>query len=525
MISKLLMQHPRHVLFHLQRLDAEDSLLEFVRQAWDVLEPQTPFKCNWVLETMAAHLEAVSRGEIRRLLVNVPPGFTKSMLVNVFWPAWEWGPRANPHLRYISASYETGLATRDMLRCRDLIESEWYQERWPSQFKKDQNQKTYYENVSRGFRLASSVGGRLTGYRGDRIIIDDPHDVNRAESETERNTARRWFTETLPTRLNNQDESVMVMIMQRLHVEDLSGLVISKLYKQWTHLFLPMHYSQEHTSYTTVPSGLEPKKVRREKEEHNPLPSFIEDENGILMYPQDPRTVEGELAWPERFSPKAVEELEEALRSGDGGEYAVTGQLEQRPVHREGGLFKRGDFRYLDHMPENFRWVRGWDLAGSTRKRSPYTAGVLMGIGKLGDRQVIVIADSTRFRKEAGEVKGECLAVAKGDGRLITQSFPQDPGQAGKSQKADYASSMQGHHLHFSPETGSKEVRANPLASQTSVGNVYLVRGAWNSAFLGEIALFPGSDYKDQVDAASRAYAYLVTQRRGRIATTPGWTK
>lgn len=515
-VLKQALRNPNETLRHLDRIEAELSLIEFVKQGWQALEPGVEFQCGPAVETVAHHLEAVTDGYIRRLLINIPPGCTKSMLVNVFWPAWEWGPKGLSHYRYISAAYEQGLATRDMVRCRDLITSEWYQSRWPTQFKKDQDQKTYYENANTGWRFASSVGGRLVGYRGDRIIIDDPHDIERAESDTVRATARRWLSETVPTRLNKQKESAIVMIMQRLHVQDLSGLVIEKM-SHWTHLVLPMEFERKNRCYTKVPNDNPPERMRRVKLPEETIPFYEPDPNGEEMYLQDLRTEEGELLWPERFDREDIDELKRSFRSGEGGSYAESGQLQQRPVHRTGGMFHRDNFQIADRMPEKARWVRGWDLAAS-KDAGAWTVGLKLGIHE----NHLYIADVVRLQGSSLEVEKAIQAAAARDGRGCAISIPQDPGQAGKAQKNRLIGLLHGYNVHFSPETGDKVDRAKPLASQVGGHNVFLpVNAPWLPEFLAEYGLFPASTYKDQVDAGSRAYAYLLANSGGGIALTP----
>jgi predicted phage terminase large subunit-like protein len=515
-LIKQALANPRAALEAIDRVDCEESLITFIQRAWHTIEPGTPFTTGWAVDCMAEHLEAVTRGEIKRLLINVPPGCTKSVLVNTFWPAWEWGPKGLPHHRFISASYERGLATRDMIRCRDIILDNWYQARWPMGFKDDQSEKMFYANKATGWRFASSVGGRLTGYRGDRIIIDDPHDTKGAESDVVRATATRWFTETLPTRLNKADESAMVMIMQRLHVQDLSGVILDKMGDKWVHLVLPMECELKNRSFTQVPSNMPMQKVTRVKEDADPVPYYIpDDENGTWLYPQDPRTKEGELLWPERFSRNAVDDLKLAFRSGDGGSYAESGQLQQRPVNREGGMFKRDDFHLTSEIPHSCRWVRGWDLAATKDKRADWTVGVKLGI-KEG---VIFIWDVVRFKGTPHEVETKMRQTAVLDGHGCYISVPQDPGQAGKSQKARLAQVLHGYNVHFSTESGDKDVRATPIAAQSGAGNVYVREGAhWLPAFLAEAGLFPASVHDDQIDALSRAYAWFLQQSDGGAA-------
>jgi hypothetical protein len=158
-----------------RKLQAERSLVEFIKQAWDIVEPGQPYTHGWHIDFMAAHLEAITDGvsvngqRYNRLLINVPPGHMKSMLL-MLWSCWEWGPRNMPHMRYICASHSIDIAIRDNQRARRLIESEWYQKHWGDRVKlhKDQNMKSKFENVHGGFRQAVAAGG-ITGLRGDRV--------------------------------------------------------------------------------------------------------------------------------------------------------------------------------------------------------------------------------------------------------------------------------------------------------------------------------------------------------------------
>lgn len=481
---KAALANPKVALKELDRLDAEDRLLEFIKQGWSTLEPGRKFVHGWAVGAICEHLEAVSRGEIKRLLINVPPGCTKSMTTNVFWPSWEW--IKNPHLKYISASYAQDLTTRDNVRGRTLMESEWYQGNWGQrfEFKGDQNAKLRYENTVGGFRQVSSVGASLIGHRGDRIIVDDPHDVQGVESDIQREESLRWFAETLPTRLNDLDESAIVVIMQRVHERDVSGLIL-KSELGYEHLCLPMEFEPDH-----------------------PHPSTLF---------KDPRTKAGELLWPERFSPEAVEQLKKVFRSW-GGSYAEAGQLQQRPAPRAGGMFQRKDFVVIDSAPEGlFNICRGWDLAATKDGHGAFTVGCKMA----SHGGLIYILDVQRGRWGPHEVMERIKACAQQDGFLVRQSIPQDPGQAGKAQRSFMASNLEGWDARFSPESGSKEDRARPLSAQCEAGNVRLVRGPWVDAFINEAAMFPSGEFKDQVDAASRAYADLLHNRAPDIGAAP----
>ena len=499
------------ILADVPRAKAEFSLYEYVKQAWHVLHPSTPFTEGWAVGAIAEHLQAVTDGQISRLLINVPPGTSKSMLTNVFWPSWEWGPFGMPEVQYINASYNSELAIRDMMYCRDLISSEWYQERWPLGWKHDDKGKKKFSNDKRGFRYATSVGGGLTGWRGQRFIIDDPHSVQEAESDAERTNAGYWFTETTPTRFTDPKKAVYVIIMQRLHMEDISGIVIDKLLEEqnWTHLCLPMEFEPRYRSYSVVKPRhhkAAPVRVKRVRAEGEPLAHYVEDPEGVLMYPQDPRTEENELLWPERFDEQAVRDLKLQLMIKDG-EYAVAGQLQQRPMPREGGMFRVEGAKYVTDAPAGTT-IRGWDLAATaTKKKSSgiaWTVGVKM---TLADDGAIIINDVVRLRGESDEVRRVIRATAERDGYDVAISIPQDPGQAGKAQVNQFVKDLHGFDVSFSAESGAKEARAEPFSAQWNAGNVYMERAPWNDTLVAELTLFPGSTFKDQVDACSRAYA------------------
>ena len=519
----LALSDPSHYLSELERFEAEQSLINFMRLGWSALEPGVEFVPNWGVMAICDHLEAVTNGSIRRLLINVPPGSTKSMTTNVFWPAYEWGPKGLPHYRYISFAHEVNLATRDNVRCRSLINSEWYQSKWGGNFdwKGDQNAKVYYENSKTGFRQACAANA-LTGRRGDRVIGDDPHSVEGAESDARREEMLRVFSETVPTRLNKQAESAIVVIMQRIHERDVAGHILAKELG-YEHLMLPMRFEEDRRCYSVVPPSYmdnsKPVEVWYDKQSFawkDSEPPKNDDEVKIeKRYNIDKRKTDGELLDPVRFPKLAVEELENALSSW-GGSYAIAGQLQQRPAPRGGGMFKKDDFKFVDSLAGcKGQIVRGWDLAASDSKKSPWTVGAKLM--KTNDGRIIII-DVNRFRKTPGAVENEIKRTCEQDGKAdITQDFPQDPGQAGKIQSANLGKLLHGHTVKTSPESGDKEKRAEPFAAQVELGNVFLLRGEWNDTFINEACSFPNGEYKDQIDACSRAYGRLVMKRKRKI--------
>jgi predicted phage terminase large subunit-like protein len=367
--------------------------------------------------------------------------------------------------------------------------------------------------------MASSVGSGLTGYRGDRLILDDPHSIKKADSEAFREDTLRWFAETLPTRLNKADESAIVVIMQRVHERDVSGLILAEELG-YEHLMLPMEYEKDRACYSAVKPTYIPESklipVAWDKQNSTWKP---EKRSKILKYKVDPRTEEGELLWPERFSEESVDTLKKALSSW-GGSYAEAGQLQQRPAPRGGGMFQKGDFGIVDRVPEGGRTVRGWDLAatdGANSKKAAYTVGAKV---KLCEGRIYIM-DVDRKQASPSGVEKMIKVNAQIDGHGVMQDFPQDPGQAGKAQKMAISRLLHGYTFTFSPETGSKEVRALPFAAQCEAGNVFLVKGPWNDSFLNEVALFPNGQFKDQVDGVTRAYSCLLRKRKRLIGSAP----
>lgn len=472
------LRNPAAGLRELDRLDCE-TLAGFVRRAWHVLEPGMDYVHGWHIDAVAEHLTAITDGQISRLLINVPPGMMKSLLVGVLWPAWEWGPRNRPSTRVVATSHSIPLAVRDNLKARRLVQSDWYQALWGDRVKLtgDQNAKTKFENTATGFRDAMAFRS-LTGSRGDRVVIDDPHSVDGAESEAERSSVTQTFLESVPTRLNDPKRSAIVVVMQRLHERDVSGVAIAKGLG-YEHLCLPMEFEPERRCRTSI---------------------------GFA----DPRTEDGELLFPGRFPREVVERDKIPL-----GSYAVAGQFQQRPVPREGGLFKREWFegQFVGVIPAGTRLVRHWDLAGTKSATAARTAGVKVGRTPDG---AYIVAHSETMQEESPVVRRRIRTRAELDGEDVEISLPQDPAQAGKDQARSFVAMLDGFNVRARPETGAKETRAEPFSAQCEGRNVFLLRTGdpvqdrWIEGYLDELCLFPGGTFKDQVDASANAFNLLA---------------
>jgi predicted phage terminase large subunit-like protein len=340
----------------------QGGLVAFVRYFWKVLEPETPFIDGWPLWAMCEHLEAVTAGEITRLVMNVPPGFMKSLLVDVFWPAWEWGPMNMAHLRYVTFSYSASLTERDNERFRDLVISEGYQALYGRHVRPVKIGATKVTNHQKGWKLASSVGGVGTGERGNRVILDDPHNVKEAESETVRDETVRWFRESMSNRLNDLDRDAIIIIMQRVHEGDVSG-AIQELGLDYCHLVIPMEYD-----WTREPTQIEW---------------------------TDPRDDEGEGAWNDRFPAHVRDRTKKEI-----GPYAWVGQYQQAPSPRGGGIFQRGWWQLWappdDKFPSFEFLLASLDGAFTAKEENDPSALTIWGLFNLDGKRRLMLVHAWR---------------------------------------------------------------------------------------------------------------------------------
>lgn len=331
---------------------ALDHFASFVKLMWPVVEPN-PLEWGPHMDVVCNALEDVAKGRCKRLIINIPPGFSKSLLVSVMYPAWRW--LRKPTLRSLYLSNGESLARRDSKRTRDLLHSPEYERlkelsgsKWG--FSKDQNEVLNFENTMHGFRHCASLGSAITGKRADDMVIDDPIDAKDAiEGAPERIAERMMEVNTsidqvLTTRLNDQRYGSIIVIMQRLHEIDLTGHLLKQ--GGWRHVCLPMRYDKDISS------------------------------------PEDWRTKHGELLDERRFPEDIVKNMEERLGS------QASGQFQQRPVSPTGGLFPTSIWQYVDvrSYPKRFeREAAGWDLAFGASEGGAYHAGIFGGLyqGKL----------------------------------------------------------------------------------------------------------------------------------------------
>jgi predicted phage terminase large subunit-like protein len=468
-----------------EREEFEGSLLSFVREAWTVLEPETEFVENWHIVELCKVLEDIYSGRLRRVIINVPPGTMKSLLVNVLFPCWIWAK--NPRYRVLSAAYSSTLSTRDNLKVRDVILSPWFRKYWDLKLDEDQNTKTRFNTGEKGWRFATSVGGPGTGEHPDLILIDDALTAAQAESEPERFTANRWFDRTISSRGVSRNVAIIV-IGQRLHEDDLPGYLLKK--GGWHHVCFPMKY--------------EPARPAKDQD-----PGYTPD-------PRDPRKVEGELLMPQLFDAAKVAQLELDL-----GPYGTAGQLQQHPSPEGGGLFKREYFagRFVDRLPALFLACRGWDTAG-TENGGDWTVGVKLlaeleeklenGIKTVKRTGRIFIADVQRDQLSPDKVDALILTTAELDGKTCAVREEKEGGSAGVSVINAHSKLLAKYDYEGVTVSGSKPTRARSFRSQCAAGNVYLLRATWNEPYIQELCAFPTAAHDDQVDGSSTAYNHLV---------------
>jgi hypothetical protein len=320
----------------LLRQQASDSLYEFIKQAWPEIEKGTPFVGGWYIQALCEHLEALYRGDIKNLLVNVPPRTTKTTTCSAMFPAWVWID--NPSTQFLCLSHSFDLAMEASLKHRDIIASEWYTLRWGDRFhlKSDQNEKTKFANDKSGYRSSTSMLSRTTGKGANMLIVDDPN--NALESESDRESINKRWDAVLSTRLNDMSRDKRLVIQQRTDSNDLTGHILnSEEADEWTKFVIPMEFEEKRRCKTII------------------LPST----NGKKW--KDPRTVEKESLCPIRFNEKSIERLKKRL----GSNYLVAGQLQQRPAPEEGGMFRKSWFQWWkkEKPPNVFQIIQSWDTA------------------------------------------------------------------------------------------------------------------------------------------------------------------
>lgn len=466
-----------------ERREAEASLINFTRLAWQVIEPGTEYVDGWHLHAIADHLEAVTRGDIRNLIINIPPRHMKSIQVAVMWPVWVW--ITQPQFRWLFASYASSLSIRDSLKCRRLIESPWFQSLWGDRFQltTDQNAKTMFENNKTGYRMATSVEASTTGHGGDAIVIDDPHNALEAQSDAMRESTLEWWDQAMSTRLNNPRTGSRVIVMQRLHEKDLSGHLLAK--GGWEHLCLPAEY--EYSKKTTSLG-------------------FV-----------DPRKKEGELLWPERFGQEEVDELKKSL-----GEYGSSGQLQQRPSPSAGGIIKRSWFKMLKAdapLPKLSYVLQSYDTAFTEKTSGDPTAHTCWGIFSTEEGKCVVLLDAWQEHLGYPDLRkkmySDYSAVYGDKDKSVDAVLIEEKG-SGISLAQDLRRARVPVKT-YNPGRADKVTRVHSVAPLLEAGLVYIPESkkrigsfpTWADQLIHQLMLFPNGEHDDLVDTMSQALIFL----------------
>ena len=491
---------------------AQISLYEFFKQAWPHIEGAKEFIGGKHIQIICEHLELVANRKIKRLLINLPPRFSKSTLISVAFPAWVW--LRNPSERFLCSSYALQLANRDSRYCRTLIQSPWYQKNWSTYYSllKDQNTKGRFDNTYKGYRIATSSKSAATGEGGSILICDDGNNIKDAQSETDRNRRLEWWSQIWSTRLNDKRNDCMIVVQQRTHEGDISGFIINNdVENNWVKLILPMEFELSRKSKTVV------------------LPST----NGKIW--EDWRTKEGELLWPQRIGNKEVAEAKNTL-----GSYGYAGQYQQRPSPAEGGIIKKAWFRWWKNStPPQISFVlMSWDTALTANEMSAYSACTTWGVFYDENHiENVILLSMWRGRVEYPELreitkrlyfdyrdtgkerepkfKGRnidmCLIEAKASGDPLIQDL------AAAGIRA----------IPFVPNKyGDKISRVRLITPLIEGGRIWLPARAPNydallpyaDEFLESVSCFPNAESRDLVDTMAQAFLKL---KSGHFVSNP----
>lgn len=453
--------------------DALDALLRtrlaaFTQKTFRTVDPGTAYLHNWHIDLVADYLEACTRREIKRLIINIPPRSLKSVSVSIAWPAWLLGKK--PSERIVAASYSDRLALKHSVDCRLVIQSEWYRRIFPSVvLTGDQNEKSKFVTTARGQRFATSVGGTATGEGGSFLICDDPLNPLQAASKVMRDAANGWFDQTFYSRLDDKENGVIVVVMQRLHANDLTGHLLAK--GGWEHLSLPAVAETR----TVINFG----RVRKTREP-------------------------GDLLHAEREGPEAIERAKR-----DMGSYAFAGQYQQRPAPAEGGIFKSDWFRRFDRPQAQYEQiVQSWDTAYKPGQLNDPSVCTTWGIRQDGFDLLQVVVR----RLEYPDLKA----------LVLKQAADWNPGAILIEDKASGQSLLQDLRretvlpLIAIQPLADKITRASAVSATVEAGRMFLpVQAPWLADFESELLTFPNAPHDDQVDSVSQFLAWARDKNYG----------
>lgn len=455
------------------------SFYKFTLEAFKVLHNGQELNENWHIELICdklqKELERIIKGEERQkhILINIPPRTLKSELVNVFFSVYSW-IRKND-LKFISSSYSASLSIDLSTKARRLIESDWFINHFPNvKISKDENTKSKYTTPQGGLRYSTSTGGTVTGMGADIIVIDDPQNPQLARSEVERENANQFFNETLRSRLNQPEIGVFIVIMQRLHENDLTGMLLNKEPNEWDHICLPAEISDN-----VKPINL--------KEKYK---------NGLLF--------------AQRLSKKVLESFKNGL-----GSYGYSGQYGQSPSPADGGILKGSWFNIIQSIKdENGKAVNldslVWDFFFDTAytKKQENDPSALLACTYYNNNLYIRKVEAVRL--EFPDLVKEIPKFCQLNGYNRSSIAYVEPKASGKSVVQHLKSNVNLNIVEGVPPTTDKISRANSVSAFIESGRCYLLEGNWNDSFLNEVNAFPNGRHDDKVDVLVMAIDELT---------------
>lgn len=450
------------------------SFPEFIKASFRCVSPKAVYSHNWHIDCMAEYLAAAQRQEVKRLILNIPPRMMKSITVTVAWPAWLLGE--DPRNRIIAGSYSKGLAVKHSIDSRRIMGRQWYLDAFPdTRIAEGQNEKSKFVTTALGHRMAVSVGSTVTGEGGNFLITDDPMNPIQAQSEADRETANSWFTGTLTSRLDDPVNDVMVIVMQRLHEDDLSGHVQTLDPDEWTVVSLEAMFEKKKT----------------------------------ISYGKFKKTVkENELLHPDRL-PKVV--LDKKRRTM--GEYQYSGQYQQNPSPTEGGILKKKWWMewLKPDLPTFDLIVQSYDTAIEEKEESDYSVRTTWGVFKMDEyfpngRQKVgaILLECMEEKISYNELKKNALAsyrdfkpdVILVENRASGHMLVQDLKRAGLPVRKIQV-------------TKDKVVHAHMAAPILEAGCVWYVNKKWVKRVITQCAQFPKATNDDIVTSATLFWLWI----------------
>ncbi len=467
-------QIPNSFRIALEASICKDDLYTFMRMAWKEVEPETIYADNWHIRVICDHLQALFDGMIdsRNLMMNVPSGHMKSLLTNVFFPAWDWARK--PGLKFLCYSYSADLTIRDSMKCRNLIGSQWYQERFKVTIDDKHDTKDAFNNTVGGYRYCYGMTSSMGGWRGDFLVIDDPLEMSKSDSKAERDKVNNAYDSAISSRAADPETVKKIIIMQRLNEDDLCGHVLEKEQK-WEQLILPAEYDG------------------------------IRNTSSIGFV--DPRTETGELLWKNRFKADYIKSLKSDL-----GTRGAAGQLQQRPAPLSGNTFKKEWFTDRWESPRLSGIYISADTASSLSADAAQSSIMVGGVTE--DYRLIPIS-SWSDKVEFPQLCSKVIEIAEGIGEKMLFDIVIES-------KANGIAAMQTLR-QTAPEWIARRIVAfNPPASldkveRAGVASKWCENGCVGLppqdgnlfAFEQELFTFPNSKYKDAVDSFVQLILWL----------------